>query len=264
MLEKITNLIEKHILLLRNNYKGNLNSIYDFKVYNNIFVEDIELFKNISKESSVVLDFGCGRGTASYILSELGFKVTGLDVHYDFLSQKLTSYVLPEKKQLPIWEKTRDLCTNKSLDFVFYDGIKIPFSACSFDSIFAYAVLEHVDDLENVLLELNRVLKKEGFLFISRTPNKYSYLEKAARYLKIPSHKVTLSKKEFIVALNKSGFEIEKIELIDFFPSNIPGKNFNSIYQSLHSIIRLLELVIRLLPINIFSHHFRIIARKKK
>jgi SAM-dependent methyltransferase len=50
---------------------------------------------------------------------------------------------------------------------VFYDGVTIPFGDDHFDSIFCTEVFEHVFNLEIILKELNRVLKKDGVMLIT-------------------------------------------------------------------------------------------------
>lgn len=50
---------------------------------------------------------------------------------------------------------------NEQID-VFYDGKKIPFNAETFDSVLCSEVFEHVFNLDEILLELNRVLKPGG------------------------------------------------------------------------------------------------------
>ncbi len=45
---------------------------------------------------------------------------------------------------------------------VYYDGKRLPFKDEAFDSLFSSEVFEHIFNLEDILNELRRVLKKEG------------------------------------------------------------------------------------------------------
>lgn len=45
---------------------------------------------------------------------------------------------------------------------MYYDGVHIPFPDNHFDTIVCFQVIEHVRDLEKLLVEMNRVLKKGG------------------------------------------------------------------------------------------------------
>ena len=50
---------------------------------------------------------------------------------------------------------------------VYYDGNRIPFKDKSFDSLFSSEVFEHIFNLEDILEELSRVLKKNGSAFFT-------------------------------------------------------------------------------------------------
>ncbi|MCR5216492.1 MAG: class I SAM-dependent methyltransferase [Lachnospiraceae bacterium] len=55
---------------------------------------------------------------------------------------------------------------NEIID-VYYDGKTLPFEDESFDSVFSSEVFEHVENLDEMLPELNRVLKKGGHMLIT-------------------------------------------------------------------------------------------------
>ncbi len=55
---------------------------------------------------------------------------------------------------------------NEQID-VFYDGKSIPFPDNSFDSVLCSEVFEHVFNLEEVIVELNRVTKQGGQMLIT-------------------------------------------------------------------------------------------------
>lgn len=46
----------------------------------------------------------------------------------------------------------------------YYDGNTIPYSDCEFDHVFSSEVFEHVFDINEMLIEINRVLKSGGYL----------------------------------------------------------------------------------------------------
>lgn len=50
---------------------------------------------------------------------------------------------------------------------VFYDGKKIPFGDNYFDSVFSSEVFEHVFNLEDMLREINRVMKMDGKILVT-------------------------------------------------------------------------------------------------
>jgi SAM-dependent methyltransferase len=50
---------------------------------------------------------------------------------------------------------------------IFYDGGKLPFKDAEFDYILCTEVFEHLFDLDDKIGEFNRVLKKNGLLFVT-------------------------------------------------------------------------------------------------
>ncbi len=94
---------------------------------------------------SRMLDIGCGRGATLELLSFNGFDTYGLDI-----------------SRLNI-EKSRG-CS----DYLFQsDGRSLPFSGNFFDCVFLECTLSVIENPENVLPEIYRVLKPGAFLIIS-------------------------------------------------------------------------------------------------
>ena len=60
----------------------------------------------------------------------------------------------------------------------------------TFDIIYLSAVVEHINDkeLDNSINFIKRVLKDDGYILISKLPNKYSYQEFLARIFKLSHH----------------------------------------------------------------------------
>ncbi len=88
-----------------------------------------------------LLDFGCGRKPYESL-----FKVDeyiGIDM-----------------------EQTGHEHTSSKID-VFYDGKRIPFEDGSFDSVFCSEVFEHVFNLDEIVPEIKRVMKKNGKILIT-------------------------------------------------------------------------------------------------
>jgi SAM-dependent methyltransferase len=53
---------------------------------------------------------------------------------------------------------------SKSMVDIFYDGKTIPFKNESIDCVFSSEVFEHIFNLEEIIVEVNRVLRKDGLL----------------------------------------------------------------------------------------------------
>jgi len=98
-----------------------------------------------------VLELGAGPGLSSFLLSQRGYKVVGVDISRLFLK-----------------EVSSQMSSN--LKIVAGDVLELPFSGSSFDAVTSLYLLEHVTDVERALLEMMRVLRKGGVLLI-KSPN---------------------------------------------------------------------------------------------
>jgi len=88
---------------------------------------------------------------------------------------------------------------NEQID-VFYDGKKLPFEDNSFDAVFSSEVFEHVFNLEDILTELNRVLKQDGMMLITCP---FSICEH-----EVPNDFARYSSYSIKYLLEKNGFEV--------------------------------------------------------
>ncbi len=95
---------------------------------------------------------------------------------------------------------------NEKID-VIYNGKRIPFNDAHFDAVFCSEVFEHIFNLEEIIPELNRVMKQEGKILIT-CPfvwNEHEIPVDYARYTQF-ALKHLLEKNGFtILALDKSG-----------------------------------------------------------
>lgn len=55
---------------------------------------------------------------------------------------------------------------NENIDYL-YDGRKLPFENNSFDNVFSSEVIEHISNLDDIIIEINRVLKPNGLFFLT-------------------------------------------------------------------------------------------------
>lgn len=93
-----------------------------------------------------VLELGGGNGFQASLLDSLGVKVKSIDV------------------ALPVGQQA-------FFPVEIYDGLTIPFLDATFDIVFSSNVLEHVQDIDVMMAEIQRVLKPEGLaIHILPTP----------------------------------------------------------------------------------------------
>jgi 2-polyprenyl-6-hydroxyphenyl methylase/3-demethylubiquinone-9 3-methyltransferase len=101
------------------------------------------------------LDVGCGGGLLAEELARLGCEVTGID------------------PSAPSLEAARAHARTAGLDIDYRQapGEHIPFPDAAFDVVYCCDVLEHVENLRQVIAEISRVLKPGG-IFLYDTINR--------------------------------------------------------------------------------------------
>ena len=101
-----------------------------------------------------IMDYGCGPGYGSEILSKYAKKVIGVDIRTKAIDYARRTY------------------QQSNLTFQVISPSKpLPFKEKYFDVIISSHVIEHIPDVNTYLCELKRILKINGKLIIS-TPNR--------------------------------------------------------------------------------------------
>lgn len=114
------------------------------------------IFENLDLGGSEkILEIGCGRGFYLNVLSKASPKldVTGIDLNEKYLSV------------------AKDFINDNKVKLIKADATKLPFKDKSFDRIIATEILEHIPNDEEVISEINRVLKPGGIVMVT-VPNK--------------------------------------------------------------------------------------------
>jgi ubiquinone/menaquinone biosynthesis C-methylase UbiE len=110
------------------------------------------VLRKIGLSGKNILDYGCGDGRYSLKLKSLGASsVIGID------------------NSAPMIELANKRDPVDSIRFLLAEGVDLPFNNGSFDLVFAYFVLHHIQDLKVALSETARVLKDSGSLVAAQT-----------------------------------------------------------------------------------------------
>ena len=114
----------------------------------------------VTKDDKVILDFGCGHGIWRFIFP-------------------------PDKTYIGFDVTTRSFAKKKggNFHFVVADGGFAPFKDNSFDFVLCNMVLEHVEEDQKALSELQRVLKKGKYVIITVPTDDWSLLYNELPYL---------------------------------------------------------------------------------
>jgi len=103
-----------------------------------------------------VLDIACGEGYGSNILADVALSVTGIDISEEAILCAQNKY------------------NKENLNYIQGECTQIPLPDHSVDLIVSFETIEHHDRHLEFILEIKRVLKKEGLLIIS-SPDKKEY-----------------------------------------------------------------------------------------
>lgn len=143
------------------------------------------------------LDIGCGSGDYLHVMRKKGWRVRGVEP---------SSFGASEG-------------TKAGLDIFNGTLLEAKFPSNSFDYVRANHSFEHVSDPVEVLLEINRILKPGGKLFIG-IPNiesvPFQIFGRYWWYLGAPVHTYSYGVSNISALLHRSGFALDKI----YFNSN--------------------------------------------
>jgi SAM-dependent methyltransferase len=160
-----------------------------------------------------MLDWGCGWGQMTYLLSRRGFRVTAFDV-----GDPATA----------VWP---DIPLCRAVDVVRSpDPTALPFADGRFDDVLSCGVLEHVaegvpgGDERGSLRELRRVLRPSGRLLVYQLPQQYAWQEALVRRLGLGvGHRRRFTATEICGLLRQEGFVVESLRRTNLVPRNLTG-----------------------------------------
>jgi SAM-dependent methyltransferase len=185
---------------------------YDSAFFPNVIrKKELELIEQLlrSEKPTFVLDFGCGGGWLSRLLSKWDFCFVGVDISKNMV------------------RNAKKICIHN--DFVICDAMHLPFKKDIFDFIIGISILHHLD-LKRATDELKRVcLNHSTFLFME--PSLLNPLSAFGRRF-FPMEAHTQGEKPYTpqylkTALSLDGFFVERCFSIFFFA--FPAARFSKI-----------------------------------
>lgn len=160
-----------------------------------------------------VLDWGCGWGQMTDLLSRRGVAVEAYDVNPEVAE--------PTRRPLEHFPPHTAL--------VWGDERALPYGDASFDVALSCGVLEHVVDPDASLDELARVLRPRGTLYVYKLPNRHSYLERIAKVAGLYYHGRLENDRLYTPAvaralLERHGFEVLELRRANLLPLSVSGR----------------------------------------
>src|SRR3989339_147821 len=226
-------------ILLGNKDLSHLSNKVGIKNYIKIADE----IKKIIKKGKI-LDWGCGYGHMTYLLRNRDIESMPYEVEKRDNLEKFQIF--------------------SKLNIIFGDNEhRLPFETGFFDGVLSCGTLEHVSDINSSLIEVSRILKKDGFFFIYMLPNKRSYAEWIAEKRGKSIHPVKYNIKEISKILGNFGYKIITIRRSNLLPKNLTDLPFiiKKIYGSLSFLIIPIDSLLSKIPLlNQFCGVFEIVA----
>lgn len=139
--------IVSHKRLYENRYEGNYMDTDGFGSWsreNGSTRKVREILEQVTLHPNTALDYGCGVGGWIGLISHLfpDCQISGVDISDTAIKKANSKYPMH--------------------DFSSFNGSRTPYTDESFDLIFSYHVLEHVENIEASICEISRLLKKGG------------------------------------------------------------------------------------------------------
>lgn len=132
--------------------------------------------QQLQTKNLAILDLGSGEGGTSKVFSQDNF-VVSLDLSLIRLNRQkelvISSESLSEKSSTKTKNRFLSSFEMTEPNLVNASALQLPFANSSFDLIIIQDVIEHLNDTNSFLIEIKRVLKPNGMIYLS-TPNKYS------------------------------------------------------------------------------------------
>ncbi|MBK8515217.1 MAG: class I SAM-dependent methyltransferase [Saprospiraceae bacterium] len=195
------------------------------KIYANTGNDSVLSLIDLSKKHKI-LDIGCGRGDNAKILNQYGHIIDGI--------------TLSEEEAIEAQKYMRNVLIH-NLEY----GLPQAILSREYDIIICSHVLEHICYPTKVLLDIHRVLKKEGNIIVA-LPNLMHYKSRIQLLFGNFNYKDTgvwdythfrwYTFKTGRNLLEKSGFKVENAEvsgdiplltILNFIPSNVRQKIFS-------------------------------------
>ena len=148
------------------------------------------------KSGSIILDIGTGTGVfLPYLLSKVGMggKIIALD----------------HAEKMLLKAKTKNFTGN--IVFLCADVMAIPLEDEIFNTVVCYSSLPHFPDKLKALMEMKRVLKKEGQVFICHSSSR-EHINSIHRQIPTVQNDLLPDAIEMVTLLTNAGFTEIKVE----------------------------------------------------
>ena len=196
--------------------KSNMTSLVD--VHQEMFVDDIPFWLDLTVDHQEILDLGCGSGRVGIPLAEAGRSVWGVDLDLDRLKRvknKLTGHSAAVQKRIHVWVMDMTLLRVRKL-------FRAVISPCNTFSLF------QLDEKKAIIHRVADHLRDRGFFAVS-VPN--PYLINAIRDQGLPPEDDQESAPEGTFTHPNTGYPVQVSSQLAIHPA---GLKWTWIYDHLY------------------------------
>ncbi len=146
------------------------------------------------KEGECVCDIACGTGEHSVKMAKRGCKVYGIDLNSSSI------------------ESAKIITDGFDCHFQVGNAEKLPYNSDMFDKVISVCALEHFQNDENAIKEINRILKPKGILVLTVDSFTYKDVKKNIQEMHKKDYNVVnyYSESHLAQKLERSGFKVLK------------------------------------------------------
>lgn len=193
-----------------------------------------------------ILDWGCGHGQVTNLLSDAGLEVTAFD----------------HDPGAPEGPRPMERYPHLSV-YLSPETWKLPYGDGTFAAVLSCGVLEHVADPDASLEEVRRILAPGGTFYVFKLPNRASYLEAVARraglyYHGVCEHDRLYDRRSAVGLLRRHGFDVVEFRRMNMLPLSLTAAWATRWARRIWDVNRLLSTVPGL---NLFATNLDLVAR---
>jgi len=148
----------------------------------------------VSHPQGEVLEIGCGNGNGARLIEK-------------YLKPERILSIDLDEGMVDIARKRKGL---EKASFLVMDASRLDFPDQQFDAVFDFGIIHHIPNWRDCILEIHRVLKKNGVAYIEELSRETFYTGTGRLWKKVLFHPYDsmFTEDEFIAALKETGFTI--------------------------------------------------------
>lgn len=171
-----------------------------------------------------ILDWGCGKGHISHLLTRAGFRVTSADV--------------ADGGEDSAFHQSAPILQERGIHPVpLRHAFELPFDDASFECVTSFGVLEHVPQDVESLKEIRRVLTPNGLLYVSFLPYRTSWTQALARLLGDQYHDRLYGVGQVRRLARDAGFEVVGMHLGQLLPKNPVPRQLSAFLEPIDQVL---------------------------